>query len=283
MLNDSSTPIYESIYLPEYQEVLIFSSYSPGDYTVSHWHEAIEIIYIFQGDLSITIADQDYELTDDTFLLINSKAIHSTKCVNENYALVIQLPQNFLKHNLPYIDQLMFQVPFAAKGSPEYQKLVSLKNILREMYGLELMQGDGYKLKINSLLYDFLYLLYRDFRVELPRTDFLKHTKNLSILSKIMKYSEVNHASDISLDEIAKVAGFQTKYFCRFFKNNVGCTYLFYLNQLRIQYIYQDLRGTDTPIYQLLEKHGFTNYKLFRKMFYDRFHTTPRSIRKTEY
>jgi YesN/AraC family two-component response regulator len=150
------------------------------------------------------------------------------------------------------------------------------------MYGLELMQGDGYKLKINSLLYDLLYLLYRDFRIELPRNEFLKHTKNLSILSKIMKYSEINHSSDISLDEIAREAGFQTKYFCRFFKNNVGCTYLFYLNQLRIQYIYQDLLNTDTPIYQLLEKHGFTNYKLFRKMFYDRFHTTPRNIRKNE-
>jgi AraC-like DNA-binding protein len=282
MLNEVQTPIYESIYLPEYQEVLIFSSYSPGDYTVSHWHEAIEIIYLHQGDLSITIGDQDYQLTDDTFLVINSKAIHSTKCVQENYALVIQIPQNFLKHNLPEIDQLMFQITVPEKQSPENQRLLPLKQILREMYGQELMQGDGCKLKITSLLYDLLYLLYRDFRIELPRIEFLKHTKNLSILSEIMKYSEQNHASDISLAVIAQVAGFQTKYFCRFFKNNVGCTYLFYLNQLRIQYIYEDLLHTDTPIYQLLEKHGFTNYKLFRKMFYDRFHTTPRTIRKNE-
>ncbi len=282
MLNDSLSPIYESIYLPEYQQALIRSSYSTGDYTVSHWHDAIEILYIHQGDLKITIADQTYELREDTFLLINAKVIHSTRCIKENYALLIQIPQHLLKHYIPNIEQLNFLVPFLTTQSPEYYRILPFINILREMYDLELRQSTGYKLKLNSLLYDLLYLLCRDFCIELHPLNYLKHTKNLSILSDIMSYSEANHASDISLAEIAKIAGFQPKYFCRFFKNNMGCTYLFYLNQLRIQYIYEELRSTNTPIYQLLEKHGFTNYKLFRKMFYDRFHTTPRALRKSE-
>lgn len=282
MLRDITTPIYETIYLPEHHEVRLFISYSPGDYTVSHWHDAVEIIYIYQGDLTVHMAGQDYELTEDTFLLINSKVIHATQCFHENHALVIQIPQSFLKHNIPDIDNLMFRIPYNSEQSAEQDKIRQIKKLLHEMYTINQVQSNGIKLKMNSLIYELIYILYCDFRMEVTQTAFLKHTKNLSILTKVMNYSKENHASEITIDEIAEVAGFQPKYFCRFFKNNVGYPYLFYLNHLRIQFIYQDLVETDLPIYQILEKHGFTNYKLFRQMFYERFHDTPRNIRKSE-
>ena len=40
------------------------------------------------------------------------------------------------------------------------------------------------------------------------------------------------------------------------------------------------MTATDLPLKVLLEKHGFTNYKLFRKMFYEQFATTPGEYRK---
>ena len=53
-----------------------------------------------------------------------------------------------------------------------------------------------------------------------------------------------------------------------------------YLNEFRLSKIYADIVQTDTPIYQILEKHGFTNYKVFRRMFAERFHDTPSHIRR---
>lgn len=83
-----------------------------------------------------------------------------------------------------------------------------------------------------------------------------------------------------TIEEISQVAHLRPEYFCRFFKKHMGCTYLEYLNTIRLANIYQDLLLTDYPISQLLELHGFTNYKLFRRMFHDHFHDTPRVIRK---
>lgn len=58
-------------------------------------------------------------------------------------------------------------------------------------------------------------------------------------------------------------------------------TYLEYLSEVRLAYIYRDLLETDLPLYQILDRHGFSNYKLFRKLFYKRFQCTPGQMRKT--
>ena len=57
-------------------------------------------------------------------------------------------------------------------------------------------------------------------------------------------------------------------------------TFLEYQNELRLSYIYQDIISTDDPIKDILERHGFSNYKLFRRIFYDHFEATPTEIRK---
>jgi len=76
------------------------------------------------------------------------------------------------------------------------------------------------------------------------------------------------------------VAALQPEYFCRFFKENMGTTYLQYLNDYRLSCLYRDLVATDLSIRELEERHGFTNDKLFHKLFRERFHTTPLQTRK---
>ena len=49
-------------------------------------------------------------------------------------------------------------------------------------------------------------------------------------------------------------------------------TYLEYLNSYRLSRIYRDLIATDLPVGTLAEKHGFTNDKLFHRLFRERFH-----------
>jgi len=62
----------------------------------------------------------------------------------------------------------------------------------------------------------------------------------------------------------------------------MGVTYLQYLNEIRLSHIYQDLITTELPIQEILELHGFTNYKLFRKVFAQKFQMTPSEIRNLQ-
>ena len=53
-----------------------------------------------------------------------------------------------------------------------------------------------------------------------------------------------------------------------------------YQNELRISFIYRDLINSNDSINTILERHGFSNYKLFMRMFKEKFGDTPSNIRK---
>lgn len=104
--------------------------------------------------------------------------------------------------------------------------------------------------------------------------------KDLDRLNFVLNYIAENYQRPISLDEIAGVAYLQTGYFCRFFKKKMGVTFLEYQNEYRLSFIYKDLINTKDPVHIILERHGFTNYKLFRRMFQEHFGCTPTKVRK---
>jgi AraC-like DNA-binding protein len=60
----------------------------------------------------------------------------------------------------------------------------------------------------------------------------------------------------------------------------MGLTFLEYQNEVRLSHIYQDLISTQDTLQSILERHGFTNYKLFRRIFSEHFHATPLQVRK---
>ena len=84
---------------------------------------------------------------------------------------------------------------------------------------------------------------------------------------------------EISLQDAADELGLNREYFCRFFKQNTGISFIRYVNQVRINHIYQELLHSDEGIQEITERHGFYNQKLFYRMFKERYECTPRELR----
>ncbi len=59
----------------------------------------------------------------------------------------------------------------------------------------------------------------------------------------------------------------------------MGVTFLEYVNQVRINHIHEELLATEDSITDILEHNGFTNYKVFSRMFKAQFGMTPRELR----
>ena len=70
------------------------------------------------------------------------------------------------------------------------------------------------------------------------------------------------------------------QYFCRFFRKSMGITFLEFVNQVRFSHVCRDILHTDQSIMEILVRHGFTNYKLFRRMFPETYGCTPSAKRK---
>lgn len=95
-----------------------------------------------------------------------------------------------------------------------------------------------------------------------------------------MAYVKIHYAQPVSLEDAANVLSLNQEYFCRYFKKYMGMTFLEYVNSVRLSHIYGDLLNTNYGIMALLERHGFTNYKLFAKMFRTTYGCSPSELRK---
>lgn len=269
--------IYEIIDTSKEMNVKFYTSIDKGSYVPNHWHRAIEMIYLLEGELTVNVDGKSSLLKAGQCVLININEIHSTRCNSKNKAILLQIPIEFIKNYLPNVEQYIF---FIKESKQNIDKINMLKNILLEMEKLNNERKEDFKLEFNILLLNLISLLNKEFKMTLFVDDIKFRNKNLERLDLVLAYIAKNYKKTISLEEISKIAILQPKSFCRFFKKYMGITFLEYQNELRLSYIYHDLIESDLHLYEILERHGFSNYKLFRKLFKKHFMYTPMNIRK---
>lgn len=271
---------YEQITTSEITKVRFDTFADKGSYAPYHWHRAIEIIYLLEGELLVSSENHSRLLYPGECTLINANIIHSNKATKPNKYILLQIPLDFIEKFVPDIQQIRFVLNDGRENDIKQQKIEQLKNLLKQMKTLDDSREENFLLYFNCFLFELLCLIQRDFSEKIYPADAGQKRRDFARLNKILDYIGQNYMRTISLEEIAKVALFQPKYFCRFFKKHMGITFLEYQNELRLSYVYHDLLHTDELISQILEKHGFNNYKLFRRMFKTRFGDTPLKIRQ---
>lgn len=271
---------YEIIDIAENTHVRFFTSVDSGSYIPTHWHRAVEILYILEGSLEVTVETRTSEIHAGDCILINANVLHSTKCVDSNRAVVLQIPLEFMEIYIPNVQQLLFVWDIRTTNPIKRTKIEMLKTTLEQMQIINDIRPDGFLLRFNSLLFELMFQLYHNFSVQVFQSDLSQRKKDLDRLNLVLEFITRNYRRAISLEEVAEVAFLQPGYFCRFFKKQMGVTFLEYQNEYRLSFIYRDLISTEDPLHTILERHGFTNYKLFRRVFYEHFGDTPMKIRK---
>lgn len=280
MNKNNSSMLFEIITTQETTKVLFRTSVDSGSYVPTHWHKAIEIIYILEGDLDIVSENKTSHFSQGDCILINANVKHSTICTKQNKAILLQIPIDFAELYIPNIQHISFVLDNRLTDSTYQKKLELFKNTLIQMQTINNLKPEGFLLRFNSLLFELMFQLLQNFSLTIFKTTSKQNTKDLERLNTVLDYITQNYKRLISLNEIASVACLQTGYFCRFFKKNMGITFLEYQNELRLSHIYQDIILTNDNIYEILERYGFVNYKLFRRMFAQHFNATPTEIRK---
>lgn len=245
-----------------------------------HWHNHMEIIYILDGYLEIDINNSAYLVQKDQLIVISPRDIHSTAHKHGNTSLLLQIPYELLENNIGEVKNIHFQCNPYMRDTENIVGQNNLKALLKSFSETYKNKPLGYKLKINSLIYDLLFILVNKFSVSLPKLNIEKTVRYLDRLNLVTTYVKKHYMECISLDDISAQAGLNPEYFSRFFKKYMGTTFLKYLNSIRLEHFYINLTNSDCSISELIEKNGFTNYKMFMKLFKDTYGCTPSEIRK---
>lgn len=251
-----------------------------GSYISNHWHNSLEIIYITSGDLQVNMEGATYNLKANDCIFINSGVIHSTRCVYENTSILLQIPLSFLNKYIPHCKDSYFDFKVNINDDNYEANLDKIKTILKDMKEVKITSPQAGNLRFTGLLFEFLFQLYTNFRIPMGNKNMENRALDLSKFQPVFEYTKINYNTPISINEIAKVVHLQPEYFCRKFKQYTGQTYLEYLNDVRISHIYKDLINTNNTLCSILESHGFTNTKLFYRLFKEKFKCTPKDIRK---
>lgn len=276
-----SRPYYETFHEISPQGIQLSYLTTPGGYHPLHWHDELEIFYTLNGEADIIVEGKKYRLLKRHIMVIESRQVHSTYAYQDTSMFIcIHISKKYMQKYLPDIE--LYQIncipeEIDAEQFPVYLETCQFMETLTRLYMVEniptfTMESEGIILQVLSRLLRF----FSEYAV--PGTADLS-SSSFDRLRTIITYVEEHFREPVSLQDGADQLGLTREYFCRFFKKNMGMSFLEYINEVRLTHIYQDLTHTNTPISILIEENGFSNQKLFNRLFKKLYGCTPSSVR----
>lgn len=246
-------------------------------YIALHWHDRIEFILVLKGGIHTYVGPRDYYLKEKDLLFINSNEIHGVESTDDNRVLVLQIPISFIQKYYKDIEIDSFHCQsFLHKEQAEFNKI---RSSIIEMMLINKEEGEGYEIKIQSLLLDIIYQLVVNFR-EANDQLVKRKGKNMERINRIMNYIQEHFMYSITLQEIADDEGITVPYLSRYFRKQTGQSFIKYLNSIRLEHAVSQLIDTDLSVIQIAMESGFANLNSFYKLFKETFQTTPSNYRK---
>ncbi len=99
------------------------------------------------------------------------------------------------------------------------------------------------------------------------------------IINKIVRFVQSHLSEEISLSVLAEEFHFSTQYVSQLFKNEIGVNFLTYLTNIRMEKAKKLLLSTDLPIADISEQSGYSDYRVFTKVFKKSEGVTPSQFR----
>ncbi len=118
-------------------------------------------------------------------------------------------------------------------------------------------------LMMNSILYEYLYLLASKF----PRKSIPPKEKKISYVEEALRYIEANYAHAVNIQVIADHLNIERTYLYRLFKDITGVSPQEYLLDYRIRRACSLLKETDLPVSDIARSVGYDDALYFSRLF----------------
>lgn len=246
-----------------------------------HWHRELEILYILNGHATVNMDGERYALNPLEAFVIDYSKIHEVLyALPQTMGICIHVSRNLLNRYLPNQEMMSFRCAGQHLTEAQTEAYGRICTCLKDLTILYVNQQKTYRLRSNSIILEILADLVENFGEPVVSTDGYAGLSNIERLEQVCDYVEHHYKEEITLQEAADELGLNREYFCRFFARNMGISFIKYVNQVRINHIYQDILHTDDSIQEIMERHGFYNQKLFYRTFKEHYGSTPREVRK---
>lgn len=247
-----------------------------------HWHNCIQIIFVLEGTIKVTIESGTYELVKNDLEIINVDETHRIFSNDKNNkVLIFYFDINFFEKYYNDMENIFFYTNTSDDGAQASEEYDELRTILSILLCEAVQKQVDYDEEIESTLVDLLYHLINNFHYLMyEQEDFRENKDQLGRYHRIAKYIYNNYNNKISLQDIAEKEFLSTHYLSHEIKYAMGYSFTDLLNLTRVEESVKLLLDTDKTISEISEEVGFSHTRYYNKHFKIHFKSSPSQFRK---
>lgn len=241
-------------------------------------HSDIEIIYVLEGEIIFSIANDNITLYKDDIIVLSPGRPHYKKSnIDALICRIIISPDLF--------------TDLSGDSSPtfwcntaiiENEKDAGLRTLINKILRHHLVKGqqlDFIQMSQYYQLADYLsshYLLSSEDNFSNQDIDYSGEYTHKALL-----YIHANYTQPLTLLELAEHLHLTSSYLSRYLKKNLGVNFKDYLTKIRLSHAVNDLLYSNKSILRIAIDNGFANLAMFNKAFRTTHNTTPTKYKKS--
>jgi len=240
---------------------------------ISHYHEAIEIICVKSGTISVFSGAKEILLKKDDICFFMPGEIHGFKSTESNHLYVIKLDIN------SYVEKIDLGKIHLTENrvTVENQFYSVFKSLIDEMITEHTEKKKGYEFAVRYCKNKIIAEILRNLEY-----DFVDTSKSIKLLTSVNNFLDAKYEQKIELDEVAAACHFSKFYFAHKLKKMTGMTFVQYLTAFRLEKAVLYLKNSDMTITEIAEVCGFGSLRSFNRTFVAAYKTTPTNFRKNK-
>ncbi len=228
-----------------------------------HIHSHMEFIYVLKGDITVSIADKNYFLTEGDMAISMPYETHGYEYEEDSCAFVLACPPEYLSEYRQILTGKVFEPP-VAKFTDIHKMLID--TILNEEF------TDDLKKKA------LLYCTVSDFLNSSTLTD--SPVFEYDVYRKAIVYISENFKENITLEKTALYVGVSPEHLSRVLNSNGKRGFSEILNSLRVYEARTLIERRNVPISEIALESGFGSIRNFNRIFQKHFGCKPSEIKK---
>ena len=257
--------------------------HSPRYYMPHHWHTHYEIIHIVSGTFHLTINKEARVYQPGDVIFVTDGFIHGGipydcvyECIVFNLQILLKDNHACAKTIHDIMDHKIMIHTHLSSHSPLILPII--KNLSHALSS----KKTGYEFMTQAYLYELIGTILSEHLYEENDGD-TASSERLTSIKNVLAYIAENYSGNISLDKLAKIAGMNPRYFCRYFRSMTERTPIDYLNYYRIECACEMLSTKNISIKDTAISCGFNDESYFIKTFHKYKGVTPKQFMTAEF
>lgn len=244
---------------------------------MTHLHQSIELLYILDGEVTVTVGENVYHAKSEDIIVINTNKKHSYQ--SEGEVLIAYFEIDFTQLcSILNTSQLLFWCNSVVDKNAAFAEL---RTIMKQIFNQYYNKSDQGALVLKSYYYQMLKVLTENFQVGSGYAQFLnKRGREEDRQEKIASYIAANYNKRISLQEMADYFYMSVPYLSKYIKKQFGMNFSDYLSDVRLFHAVDDLLYTEYTITSIAIDNGFASTNAFNELFKKRYQSTPTQYRQ---